>query len=235
MKKYVVTLLLGLLCCPFCWAQNAKSVSILGDSYSTYEGYMKPDTNAVWYWKNFDPSKTDVASVRETWWHQFIKENGYKLCRNNSYSGTTICNTGYKDKSGKFADYSQRSFIARMDDLGDPDIIFIFGGTNDSWAGVPIGEYKYTDWTTQDLYSFRPALSYLLTEMKDRYPNVEIYFLLNTRLKEEINESVKTICEKCGIDCIVLQEIGKMAGHPSREGMKQISEQIKKYMENKKK
>lgn len=234
MKKSVIVLLLGLFCCQFGMAQKVmKSVSILGDSYSTYEGYMKPDTNAIWYWRNFDPKKTDVASVRETWWHQFIKENGYKLCVNNSYSGTTICNTGYKDAIGKFADNTHRSFIARMNDLGNPDIIFIFGGTNDSWAGVPMGEYKYADWTWQDLYYFRPALSYLLTEMKDHYPNVEIYFILNTRLREEINESVKTICTKCGIDCIVLTEFGKMAGHPSRDGMKSISEQIKAYLDKK--
>lgn len=194
---------------------------------------MKPDTNAIWYWRNFDPKKTDVASVRETWWHQFIKENGYKLCVNISYSGTTICNTGYKNAVGVFADNTQRSFIARMNDLGNPDIIFIFGGTNDSWAGVPMGEYKYEGWTWQDLYYFRPALSYLLTEMKDHYPNVEIYFILNTRLKEEVNESVKTICAKCGVDCIVLTEFGKMAGHPSRDGMKSISNQIKAYMDKK--
>lgn len=234
MKKSVIIFLLGLFCSQFGWAQKVtKSVSILGDSYSTYEGYMKPDTNAIWYWRNFDPKKTDVASVRETWWYQFIKENGYKLCVNNSYSGTTICNTGYKNAVGVFADNTQRSFIARMNDLGNPDIIFIFGGTNDSWAGVPMGEYKYEGWTWQDLYYFRPALSYLLTEMKDHYPNVEIYFILNTRLKEEVNESVKTICAKCGVDCIVLTEFGKMAGHPSRDGMKSISNQIKAYMDKK--
>ena len=66
MKKSVIVLLLGLFCCQFGMAQKVmKSVSILGDSYSTYEGYMKPDTNAIWYWRNFDPKKTDVASVPE--------------------------------------------------------------------------------------------------------------------------------------------------------------------------
>ena len=58
--------------------------------------------------------------------HKFIKENNYRLCVNNSFSGATICNTGYNQ-----ADYSDRSFITRMDKLGCPDIIFIFGATND--------------------------------------------------------------------------------------------------------
>ena len=51
-------------------------------------------------------------------------ENGdYELERNNSYSGSTVCHTGYKG-----ADYSDRSFITRMVDLGQPDIILVFWG-----------------------------------------------------------------------------------------------------------
>ena len=31
------------------FGQAKPSVSILGDSYSTFEGWLTPDTNAVWY------------------------------------------------------------------------------------------------------------------------------------------------------------------------------------------
>ena len=86
--------------------------------------------------------KTDMVSVRNTWWHQFIKENNYRLCVNNSFSGATICHTGYRSE-----DYSDRSFITRMKALGCPDIIFIFGATNDYWAKSPLGEYQYADWS----------------------------------------------------------------------------------------
>ena len=55
-----------------------------------------------------------------------------------------------------------------------------------------------------DLYKFRPAMAYMLDHMIDRYPNVEIYFLLNSGLKEEFNESVRTICRHYNIDCIEL-------------------------------
>lgn len=47
--------------------------------------------------------------------------------RNNSYSGSTVCHTGYQK-----ADYSDRSFATRMDNLGNPDVLLVFGGTNDS-------------------------------------------------------------------------------------------------------
>ncbi len=224
MKKFYLFLLIVALYGNICSAQSLKSVSILGDSYSTFEGYLQPDTNYIWYYTHAK-NKTDVTSVRQTWWHQFIKENGFRLCVNNSFSGATICNTGYRKE-----DYSDRSFITRMNNLGCPDIIFLFGATNDAWANAPIGEYLYEGWTKESLYNFRPAMAYMLNHMIDYYPNVEVYFLLNSELKEEINESVKTICKYYNVDCIELHDIDKKAGHPSIKGMKQISEQITKYM-----
>lgn len=206
-------------------AQSSKSVSILGDSYSTYEGFLSPDTNFVWYFRT-PQHKNDVTLATQTWWYKFIKENGYRLCENNSFSGSTICNTGYNKD-----DYSARSFIARMNNLGSPDIILIFGATNDSWAGAPIGEYKYADWTKDELYSFRPAMAYMLDFMTARYPNVEIYFILNNDLKGVIDESAETICKHYNIPCIELKDIDKMDGHPSIKGMQQISEQLKSFME----
>ena len=121
-------------------AQNrtleGQRVSILGDSYSTFEGYLTPDTNAVWYWDR-QWECTDVVSVRQTWWHQLLRDTGMKLCVNNSFSGATISYTGY-DK----ADYSDRSFCTRLNRLGSPDIILVFGATNDEWAKSPLGNYK---------------------------------------------------------------------------------------------
>ncbi len=211
----------------FGYAQSLKSVSILGDSYSTFDGYMVPDTNFVWYNTRIT-KKTDVTSVKQTWWHLFIKDNNYKLEVNNSFSGSTICNTGYQKQ-----DYSSRSFIRRMDNLGSPDVIFIFGATNDAWANAPIGLFKYNDWTKEDLYDFRPAMAYMLDYMLGRYPNVKIYFLLNSDLKETINESVKTICKHYNVDCIELKDIDKKEGHPSIKGMKQISNQISDFLSKK--
>ena len=105
MKKFCVFLLIIILCSSFNFAQSKKAISILGDSYSTFEGYLQPDTNSIWYY-TLPRHKTDVVSVRQTWWHQLIRENDYRLCVNNSFSGATICNTGYRK-----ADYSDRSFL----------------------------------------------------------------------------------------------------------------------------
>ena len=165
--------------------------------------------------------------MRQTWWHQLIKENGWRLAVNNSYSGATISYTGYDGN-----DYSPRSFNTRMDNLGQPDIIFIFGATNDSWAGSPIGDFKYEDIKKTDLYEFRPALAHMLRWMTDRYVNTEIYFILNTELKDEINTSVKTICAHYGVPVITLTEMDKISGHPSVKGMRQIADQVNGFLKS---
>ena len=68
----------------------AQSVTIFGDSYSTFEGYITPASNEPWYFQNSQkPERTDVTSVTQTWWHQLITKQGWRLCMNNSYSGST--------------------------------------------------------------------------------------------------------------------------------------------------
>ena len=222
MKK--ITSLLLLLFVALGAMAQLKTVSILGDSYSTFEGYVTPDTNELWYF-NRPTDRTDVDSVGQTWWHQLISRGDYKLGLNNSYSGSTVCNTGYRAE-----DYTSRSFITRMDNLGTPDVIFVFGATNDSWCGAPMGEYKYGNWSVRDLYSFRPAMARLLSGLQERHPNAEIYFLLNDGLKESVNESVKTVCARYGVPVIVLEGIDKKSGHPTVKGMTAIADQVEAFL-----
>lgn len=221
MKKYFILLSLGILCC-IGNMQAQKRVSILGDSYSTFKGHVTPEKNAIWYPAN----KNDVVKLEQTWWYQFINNYGYILDTNNSFSGSTICNTGYRQE-----DYSDRSFITRMNNLGNPDLILIFGATNDSWAGAPIGEYKYDSWTQEELYSFRPALAYLLSNLQYLYPQAKVYYLLNSELKSSINESVYTICKHYDTPVITLYNIEKQQGHPSIAGMQAISMQLQNFLE----
>ncbi len=202
-------------------SQNRKSVSVLGDSYSTFENYIEPKSNEMWYFVHPNPDLTDVNDVKQTWWHQLIKEGGYRLEQNNSYSGSTICTTGYRGE-----DYTPRAFITRMDNLGCPDILLIFGATNDSWANSPIGEFVWSDWTEEQLKSFRPALTYMLSHIVDRYPNTEILYIINDGLKPEITTSIVEACDHYGVPYVQLKDIDKTAGHPNVKGMKQIKEQV---------
>lgn len=224
MKRFHAICLFLFICCATAIAQAKPSVSILGDSYSTFEGYLTPDTMDIWYFENKqDPRRTDVKSVGETWWMQLIKKKNWKLELNNSWSGSTICYTGYGDE-----DYRLRSFITRVPALGSPDIILIFGGTNDSWSNAPVGEYKYADWRRADLYTFRPAMACMLHKIKERYPTADVYFISNDGLKPEITESMAQICKHYDVPMIQLENISKTAGHPNVKGMTQIAEQLDK-------
>lgn len=227
MKRFISAFLLAATCTLSAVAQSKPSVSILGDSYSTFEGYLTPDTMDIWYFPGKqDARRTDVENVGQTWWMQLIKKKNWKLELNNSWSGSTICYTGYRDE-----DYSRRSFITRVPALGSPDIILIFGGTNDSWANAPIGEFKYSDWRRADLYTFRPAMACMLAKIKERYPTADVYVISNDGLKPEITGSMEQICKHYDVPMIQLHDINKTAGHPNVQGMMQIAEQLDREIE----
>ena len=156
MHKIALILFCSVILTLLTQCQNPKKVSILGDSYSTFEGHVFPENNALWYFK-IPRYGTDVSSVNQLWWHQLIAGKNYQLEVNNSFSGSTISNTGYNNM-----DASCCSFLARMNNLGNPDIIFIFGATNDVWARAPLGDFQYSDWTKGSLFQFRPAMAFML-------------------------------------------------------------------------
>ena len=203
------------------------NVLILGDSYSTFEGYI-PEGYDAYYIRNTD-QRSDVCSPEQTWWGLLLEETNSKLVLNSSYSGTTICHTGYDH-----ADRSDISFTARLEKLiadgffkeNKIDTVFIFGGTNDFWAGSPLGEFMYSNWQKQDLYSVFPALCYMLDLLRKNAPETKIIKIINTELSEEITEGMVSICERYCIDCVKLFRIDKIQGHPSICGMKKIKDQI---------
>lgn len=196
-------------------------VSVLGDSYSTFEGYI-PLGHAVWYTKRPDTKRTDVDDVKQTWWWQLISRGGYILGQNDSYSGATISYRGYRGE-----DYSDRSFITRLANMTAPDILLIFGATNDSWAGVEVGEYNYdAEISGPQLYTFRPAMSRLLNDAVNRFPGTDIYVIINSELRDDIVESIRQICDHYSVKYIQLHDIDKKAGHPSRKGMDAIATQV---------
>ena len=219
MRK-VALFTVAVIACIAVQAQSKRGISILGDSYSTFKGYVVPDTNYVWYPQE-KAENNDVQDVRQLWWQQLIRRKGYRLCQNNSFSGATICHTGYDG-----ADYSDRSYCTRLWHLGSPDVIFVFGGTNDTWAKSPVGDFKYGGWTASDLYQFRPAMAYVLAHLQNRYPGAEVYVIINDILSEDITVSMKTICDHYQVPYIQLHDIDKQWGHPSQKGMRQIAEQV---------
>ena len=220
MKKVSFSIL-GILFALCIYAHCPAKVSILGDSYSTFQNHVVPDTNYVWYFADAnEPDRTDVATVDDTWWMRFITRSGLQLEQNNSFSGATVCNLGYEGN-----DYSDRSFIRRMDSLGKPDLILVFGATNDCWAKVPLGK-KGSD----DLYTFIPAMDKMLRELPSLYPDARIVFMLNDEIQGDMRKAIIELCRDNNTACLQLQNISKRQGHPDKAGMLQISDQLTDFL-----
>ena len=67
--------------------------------------------------------------------------------------------------------------------------------------------------------------------LQKQYPDAEIYSILNSELREEINESSRVVCKHYGIQLIELHDIEKQNGHPSISGMKSICDQLMEAIE----
>ena len=87
--------------------KDKKNVFIIGDSYSTYEGYI-PEGYHFFYCDE-RPEAPFVKGVEKTWWNMLAKENGLNVVLNDSYSGSTICNTVREYLT------VETSFISRFD------------------------------------------------------------------------------------------------------------------------
>ena len=204
-----------------------KNILIFGDSYSTFDGYI-PNGYATYY------PKLDVNNVEETWWKKVMQRMQGNLIENNSWSGSTICYTTYDG-----VDCSKTSsFIYRYRQLKKEgffeknrvDTVFLFGGTNDSWCNAPLGEIKFFDWEEKDLFNVLPAICYFAHVLRSDLPNAEIVFVLNTNLKQEIQDCIEEVSKRYRLSFVRLMNINKESGHPTAKGMKEIANQILEVM-----
>ena len=76
-----------------------------------------------------------------------------------------------------------------------------------------------------------PILLVLLAVMMLDYvtgqnPQAQIAAIVNTDLADGMAEGMQQACEHYGVQCILLHDISKVCGHPDRQGMRQIAEQV---------
>ncbi|MBO4263851.1 MAG: hypothetical protein J5871_04145, partial [Bacteroidales bacterium] len=120
-------------------AAPKKRVSIIGDSISTFSGYLATGKyngkSCTTHYPNASNAACDVLSVDQTWWHQLIYQymQNARFERNISSGNTTVVqNTTATASASQYWynwDFCTR-FIA-FGGVGAPDIVFIHGGTND--------------------------------------------------------------------------------------------------------
>ena len=200
-------------------------ISILGDSYSTIEGHL-PVGNYVYYPR---PAMVDdVLAVEDTWWYQVVEQRSLRLLINDSSSGTTVSTSVRPEQfvEDAFVNRMKHSLCAEGINGEKPDCIFLFGTTNDSWIDVPVGAVQYGNWTDADLKCVLPAYCHMVAYAKEQNPEAAIFCILNTELKQEIWAGMQEACAHYGVNAVVLQDIDKQNGHPSKLGMRQIAQQV---------
>ena len=207
-----------------------KNIVIFGDSYSTYEGCI-PNGYRTYYSKlgRLEGPAVTKMDVDETWWRRLAQKTGSHIVHNNSWSGSTICYTGYDGDCSHSS-----SFIYRYKKLKEEgffaenkvDTIFVFGGTNDSWANAPLGELKFANWEEKDFFNVLPAICYFAYLLKTDIPNAKIKFIINTEIKSEIQDALEKVANYYDLESIRLENIDKKCGHPTPKGMRDICEQL---------
>ena len=210
---------------------NLGKIMILGDSYSTFFGYI-PEGFECWYSENGNVDN-GVLTANDTWWARVMSEVDGEIVLNSSWSGTTVCHTGWRAE-----DCSHKSFVARFDKLisdgffkeNKIDTLIVFGGTNDSWSGSPLGEVKFEDISREDLYSFCPAICYLAGRIKEHLPDTRVIFIVNAGLKDEVNLATGEACRHYGHEVLYLPMMDRNKNHPTKKGMAQIADEVVKYL-----
>ena len=205
---------------------------ILGDSYSTFEGWI-PEGNHDNYTTALN-LRSDVTRVEQTWWHQLMGLTDARLVLNDSYSGSTICHTTYGlryDPETSFLGRFRKWKAAGFFDTHPVDTLLIFGGTNDEWAGAPHGEVHIPAVTEEDNSRIYPALDSLLKLAKETLPNARIIFMINSMFKDTYRADLAAVCEENGIPVLKLHDVEMTFGHPIEAGMTAIANQTHAFLE----
>lgn len=194
-----------------------SSISILGDSLSTFEGYI-PSKNISYY-----PNDTnDVFSVNDTWWMRLISKTNARLEINNSWSGSKV--------SGN--DIS--SYLNRVDNVGNPKYLIIHGGTNDSWNDVPVGSLHFSaDISALNINEFADSYDLLVRRAISLCPNTNIILVIPHTVSDSYAAIINEIAKYYNLfGCVDLRQynFNTVNGHYQVEGMKTVEESIAKLL-----
>lgn len=213
---------------------EGKTVSILGDSVSTFGGNYTTDTDGN-KWSDgvytYPGNRVrypvgDLTDVNDTWWMRLINKNHMKLLVNDSWAGSRVSWNGVTENAteGEKIHMASATRIQHLGEKGIPDIIFVFGGSNDIMNNVliyenneenleTILEKELTDLTVS---AFSVAYRNMLIRIQQSYPNTKIYcilpYLITARATmariNTYNKVMKEICDCFGIETIDARKCG---------------------------
>lgn len=189
-----------------------KKFAILGDSISTYLGYI-PEGYSYFY-----PYPTgDVNDVNQTWWMQMVNSVGGSLFVNNSYSGSCVAT------SESSATQSSARLAKLLIGEQKPDVIVIYMGSNDC-ASPYVSEEN-----------FLAGYKVMLDKIKGLCPNSEIILctlpisnLYSNESGKAYNKIITDYAKEYQLKVIDFSKIditGDLidSAHPKRSGMTKLA------------
>ena len=224
---------------------TGKSVSIIGDSISTWSGVIPDDYN-----QNYP--QDDVDDVSKTWWMQVIDKGGMTLDCNASFSGGLTTGDSY-DMSGSTAIGVRRlqdvSKDSRTGEAKEPDIILIMTGTNDCIQQKEIGSYEAGQTSAEEgeIEVFADAYDFLLTKLSAMYPSAQIICLTCVPMGygeegtsiEKYNAQIRQVAMGHSIPVIDTYNCGLNPAedlydgiHPKTSGMTKIADMVLEKLES---
>jgi lysophospholipase L1-like esterase len=208
-----------------------KRLSVLGDSISTFGGNVNDNPR---YAQVGDPTyvgnrcrypQTDLGLTDKntTYWFRVIHSLDMVLGISESWAGSCISNTQETD-SGDLGPNRCIASQTRIDHLavnGTPDVILVFGGTNDIGRGFPIGTFDTTDVSNYSaaqiaampVDTFANAVKAMFTRLQKTYPNAVIYDIFPFRAGTMGNmdnylEVLREACDFFGVQYIDMRTCG---------------------------
>ncbi|AEV29290.1 lysophospholipase L1-like esterase [Sphaerochaeta pleomorpha str. Grapes] len=208
-----------------------STFSILGDSISTFAGFI-PSQNEAFYPR----IGYDVTEVDQTWWRLLEKETSLHLVANESYSGSRVSKTGARPVWTSFLSDKRQANL-------ESETIIIFGGTND-----------YGQENPASLAVFSAAYEELVATMLANHQQSELFFCTPLQRtdraidepnsqgwnQKELAETIRTCLkrhEKAHLIDLASYPIQQGDGllqdqlHPTKEGMRLLCRLIKKSLE----
>ena len=195
-----------------------KKVSVIGDSISTYDGFMfsndnysmgkhYPNTGKAGQYSNM------VFNEQYTWWWRLIYEKmtNARLEANSAWGGTTVSYFTEKTEHSvePTASCQKNSLQGRYRDhgLGSPDILFYFGGRND-YAAVGGNSHdllgESTEEALQEAYDNPSPTLYpnytqgtvaILRHFHDANPTAKIMLMITDLMTDQFEDGAQAIVD----------------------------------------
>lgn len=228
--------------------------SILGDSISTFQGYIPEG------YYDFFPANGEVKEVKDTWWHIAAGDLELTLYVNGSSSGATVAGDSTGEENPQCACNEFRTNDLAGPGGACPDEIIVYLGTNDLLNGVPLGDNDGMGVVTVgEIDTFSDAYTLMIDKLQANYPSAQIYCCTLLRIGDhgtqtpyvefvngqqltaaDYGEVITRIAENkglsvidlynCGITIENLEEMTSDGVHPTAAGMRQIAAAVKEAL-----